>query len=337
MEPLQEFHMSKNLSVEEIAKKLSCDFIGENKQIKGVSTLKNATSNQISFFSNNKYRKFLSETNAGACLIKGSDAALAPERVTKIICDDPYLAYAYVLDMFYPDEVVVGEISQTAHIAQTARVGQNCKIQHNAFIDKNVVIGDNVVVGTSTYIGKNVVIGNNVIIGSGVSLVECKIDDNCVIHTGVKIGQDGFGFTLDEQKQIKKIKQVGKVVIGKNVEVGANTCIDRGALENTVIGDNTKIDNLVQIGHNVIIGKNCIICGQSGVAGSTIIGEYVMIGGQAGVSGHIEVGDMVQIAAKSCVINDLKEKEKVGGYPAVNIIDWHKQSIFLKNSIKNKT
>lgn len=328
--------MFKSFSVEEIAKKLSCKFIGENKQIKGVGTLKNATPDQISFLSNNKYRKFLSETNAGACLVKSSDMDSVPEVVTKIICNDPYLAYADVLDMFHPDEKIIGEISQTAHIAQTAKIGQNCKIQHNAFIDENVILGDNVAVGPSTYIGKGVIIGNNVVIGSGVSLVECKIDDNCVIHTGVKIGQDGFGFTLDEQKQIKKIKQVGKVVIGKNVEIGANTCIDRGALDNTVIGDNTKIDNLVQIGHNVVIGKNCFICGQVGIAGSTVVGDYVMIGGQAGVSGHIEIGDMVQIAAKSAVINDLKAGEKVGGYPAINIIDWHKQSIFLKNSIKSK-
>jgi UDP-3-O-[3-hydroxymyristoyl] glucosamine N-acyltransferase len=329
--------MSKGLSVEEIAKKLSCKFIGENKQIKGVSTLKNATPDHISFFSNNKYRKFLSDTNAGACLIKSSDIDTTPERVTKIICDDPYLAYAYVLDMFYPDEVVVGEISETAYIAKTAKIGQNCKIQHNAFIDENAIIGDNVVVGPSTYIGKGVIVGNEAVISSNVSLVECEIGEKCIIHTGVKIGQDGFGFTLDTQKQIKKIKQVGKVIIGKNVEIGANTCIDRGALENTIVDDNTKIDNLVQIGHNVVIGKNCFICGQAGIAGSTIIGDYVMIGGQAGVSGHIEVGDMVQIASKGGVINDLKMGEKVGGYPAINIIDWHKQSIFLKNSIKNKT
>jgi UDP-3-O-[3-hydroxymyristoyl] glucosamine N-acyltransferase len=328
--------MFKILSVEEIAKSLSCTFIGKNKQIKGVSTLKSATPDQISFFSNNKYRKFLSETNAGACLIKSSDIDFVPQNTTKIICNDPYFAYAYVLDMFYPDEVIVGEIAQTAHIAKTAKIGQNCKIQHNAFIDERVVLGDNVVVGSSTYIGKDVKIGNGVVISSNVSLIECEIGDKCNIHGGVRIGQDGFGFTLDSQKQIKKIKQIGKVIIGQNVEIGANTCIDRGALDNTVIGDNTKIDNLVQIGHNVVIGKNCFICGLVGISGSTIIGDYVMIGGQAGINGHIEIGDMVQISAKSGVINDLKIGEKVGGFPAINIIDWHKQSIFLQKSVKNK-
>jgi UDP-3-O-[3-hydroxymyristoyl] glucosamine N-acyltransferase len=325
--------MSKTFSVKEITNNLNCYFIGDNKIVKGISTLQNATEDHISFFCNNKYRKWLSKTNAGVCIIKSTDANLLPPKITKIIADDPYLAYACVLDMFYPEIEIDSFIASSAFIANTAKIGKGCTINHNVVIEDGVLIGDNSVIGVSTYIGKNVTIGNKVTIASNVSLIECEIGDECIIHSGVRIGQDGFGFTLDTQKHIKKIKQIGKVIIGKNVEIGSNTCIDRGALDNTIVGDNTKIDNLVQIGHNVVIGKNCFICGQAGIAGSTKVGDYVMIGGQAGLNGHIEIGNMVQIAGHSGVINDLEDGVKVGGYPAMNIFDWHKQTIFLKKAI----
>ncbi len=325
--------MSKTFSIKEITNNLNYDFIGDNKIIKGVATLQNATEEHISFFSNNKYRECLSSTNAGACIIKSSDADLLPEVVTKIISDDPYLAYAYVLDMFYPEEQIHSSIASSAFISDTAKIGQGCAINHNVVIEDGAVIGDHSVIGASTYIGKNVTIGNKVAIASNVTLVECAIGDECIIHSGVRIGQDGFGFTLDKQKQTKKIQQIGRVIIGKNVEIGSNTCIDRGALDHTIIGDNTKIDNLVQIGHNVFIGKNCFICGQVGIAGSTKVGDYVMIGGQAGLNGHIKIGNMVQIAGHSGVLNDLEDGVKVGGCPAIKIFDWHKQTIFLKKAI----
>ena len=307
--------MFKSLSVEEIVNHLNLSFIGKNKIIKGISTLKGATEDHLSFFSNVKYLKELTETRAGACLIRSADIDLVPDQVTKIICKDPYLTYAYVLDLLM-DEKIAHNISPTAYISETAKIGQNCSI------------------GPSSYIGDGVIVGDNIIIGHNVTLNNCKIGNGCIIHPGVRVGQDGFGFTLGLDGNMKKIKQLGKVVIGSNVEIGANTSIDRGTIEDTVIGDYTKIDNLVQIGHNVIIGKNCIICAQVGIAGSTIIGDYVMIGGQAGINGHISIGSKVQIAAKSGVVGDVKDGEKVGGFPAVNIFDWHKQSIFLKNLSK---
>jgi UDP-3-O-[3-hydroxymyristoyl] glucosamine N-acyltransferase len=307
--------MFKSLSVAEIASSLSLSFTGENKIIKGFNTLKNATEDDLTFFSNSKYKQFLTETKAGACLIKDDDAQLLSDNTTKIICRNPYLAYAYVIDMLCVNDKVPG-ISTQACISKTAKLGDNCSV------------------GPYTYIGDEVKIGKNATIGSNVTLTNCEIGDNCIIHHGVKIGQDGFGFVMDEKMQLKKIKQIGKVIIGHNVEIGANTCIDRGAIDNTYIGDNTKIDNLVQIGHNVVIGRNCIICGQVGIAGSASIGDYVMIGGQAGINGHISIGNMTQIAAQSGVVSDLNDGEKVGGTPAVKIMDWHKQTIFLKNAIK---
>ena len=307
--------MFKSLSVEEIVNYLNLSFIGKNKIIKGVNTLKNATEDHLSFFSNSKYKNDLYITKAGACLVKKEDIDLVPDHVTKIICKDPYLTYAYLLDLLI-EEKVNHNISSNAYISPMANIGQNCSIEPNAYIGDEVILGDNIIIGHSATI-------NN-----------CHIGDNSIIHPGARIGQDGFGFTIGLDGNTKKIKQLGKVVVGTNVEIGANTSIDRGTIEDTIIGDYTKIDNLVQIGHNVIIGKNCIICAQVGIAGSSKIGDYVMIGGQAGINGHISIGDRVQIAAKSGVVSNLENDEKVGGFPAINIIDWHKQSIFLRNGLK---
>lgn len=307
--------MFKILSVEEIATSLKLPFIGKNKIIKGVQTLRNAGEDHITFFSNPKYIDDLKSTKAGVCLIKEQDEGLLPSYVTRIITSDPYLTYGLVLDLLV-DEEIQDQVVPTAYISNSAEIGISCSI------------------GPNTVVGDKVTIGNNVIIGANVTLENCHIGNDCIIHPGVRIGQDGFGFTMGGNGNIKKIKQLGKVIIGNNVEIGANTTIDRGAIENTTIGDYTKIDNLVQIGHNVVIGKNCIICAQVGIAGSTVIGDYVMIGGQAGINGHISIGNQVQIAAQSGVSSSLKDKEKVGGYPAVAITDWHRQSIFLKKSIK---
>jgi UDP-3-O-[3-hydroxymyristoyl] glucosamine N-acyltransferase len=307
--------MFKILSVEEISNFLKLPFIGKNKIIKGVQTLKNACEEHVTFFSNPKYINDVKLTKAGACLIKEQDQNLLPSEVTRIITGDPYLSYGLLLDLIVRNEKQP-EIAPTAYISNSAKIGSNCSIGHNSVIEDEVIIG------------------NNVEVGPNVTLANCTIGDNCIIHTGVRIGQDGFGFTMGSDGNIKKIKQIGRVIIGNNVEIGANSTVDRGAIENTIIGNYTKIDNLVQIGHNVVIGKNCIICAQVGIAGSTVIGDYVMIGGQAGINGHITIGSQVQIAAQSGVASNVKDREKVGGYPAVTITDWHRQSVFLKNAIK---
>jgi len=244
--------------------------------------------------------------------VKIEDLPLVPNDTTKIICRDPYITYAYVLDLLV-EEALETHIPSHTSISKSAKIGTNCAI------------------GPNCYIGDNVVIGDGVIIGHNVTLQNCHIGNNSILHPGVRIGQDGFGFILGVDGNMKKIKQLGMVIIGTNVEIGANTSVDRGSINDTIIGDYTKIDNLVQIGHNVTIGKNCIICAQVGIAGSTIIGDYVIIGGQSGISGHISIGNKVQIAAKSGVIGDINDNLKVGGYPAINITDWHRQSILLRN------
>ena len=332
------------LSIAEISEKLNCSVIGDkNFCIKGIATLQNASPDDISFYSNPKYRKNLENTRAGACFVKYIDASLLPDKVIKLICDDPYLAYARLVDMIYVDARTKRypyllnsrkKILPTTVIPSSAVIGKNCAIDYNVVIGENVKIGDDCTVGASTYIGDGVIIGDNTHIDANVTIMCCKIGSDCIIHPGVRIGQDGFGFTLDEKKMIYKIQQIGKVVIQDNVEIGANSCIDRGAIEDTVIGKNTKIDNLVQIGHNVEVGANCFIAGQVGIAGSVKIGNYVMIGGQAGISGHVTIGNMVKIAAQSGVSNDVPDGEMVGGYPAVSMVQWHKQTIFLRNMSK---
>lgn len=307
--------MFKNLFVEEITNYLNLTFIGENKIIKGINTLINSLEDDLSFFSNPKYTSDLIKTKAGACLVRIEDIELVPHNTTKIICKDPYVTYAYILDLLV-EEVVNRDISSRSYISKSAKIGKNCSI------------------GPYCYIGDDVILGEGVIIGHGVTLQQCQIGNNSIIHPGARIGQDGFGFTLGIDGNMKKIKQLGKVIIGNNVEIGANTSIDRGSIDNTVIGDYTKIDNLVQIGHNVVIGRNCIICAQVGIAGSATIGDYVMIAGQAGVIGHISIGNKVQVAAKSGVVGDIKDNAKVGGFPAMNIFDWHRQNILMKKKLK---
>ena len=330
--------MSQGLSINEIAKILNCEVIGDTfLVISGIATLKNASKEHISFYSNHQYKKFLATTKAGCCLIKDIDAHLLNENVTKLICKDPYLAYAKVLDLLYKNDLSEdGKISDKAIIATTAQIGENCTVEPFTIIKENVIMEKNCIISTSSYIGKDVTIGKGTMVHHGVTLQNCIVGSNCIIHPGVRIGQDGFGFTLDENGKSKKIKQIGKVIIGDNVEIGANSCIDRGAIDDTIIEEGTKIDNLVQIGHNVEIGKNCFIAGQAAIAGSAKIGNYVMIGGQAGVSGHIRINDMAKVAGRSGVITDVAPSETVGGFPAVKITQWHKQNIVLRNIINKK-
>jgi UDP-3-O-[3-hydroxymyristoyl] glucosamine N-acyltransferase len=307
--------MFKNLFVKEITHHLDLSFIGENKIIKGINTLKKATEDNLSFFTNIKYKNDLITTKAGACLVRIEDIDLVPHNTTKVICRDPYLTYAYVLDLLVEDKTIP-TISPKACISETAKIGKNCSI------------------GPCCYIGDEVIVGDEVIIGHGVTLENCVIGNRSIIHSGARIGQDGFGFTGDTDGNIKKIKQLGKVIIGNNVEIGANTSIDRGSIDDTVIGSYTKIDNLVQIAHNVVIGRNCIICAGVGIAGSATIGDYVRIGGQAGILGHISIGNGVEIAAKAGVTDDVKDNKKIGGFPAINLNDWHRQSVFLRNALQ---
>ncbi|CAK9320946.1 unnamed protein product [Citrullus colocynthis] len=207
----------------------------------------------------------------------------------------------------------------------SACIDTTAVIEIGAVVHSKSVVGASVHIGSGSVIGHAVTIGQSTKIGFNVALSNCTVGDFCVIHNGVCIGQDGFGFFVDEHGTMKKKPQMLNVKIGTNVEIGSNTCIDRGSWRDTVIGNNTKIDNLVQIGHNVIIGDCCMLCGQVGIAGSVTIGDYVTLGGRVAIRDHVSVGSKVRLAALSCVTKDIKEPGDYGGFPAIPISAWRRQ------------
>ena len=326
-----------NFSLAFLAAQISCDFIGPDLVISGVKTLKEAQKEDITFFTNYLYHKDLINTKAAACLIKAEEADKVPAGVIKLITQNPSLALAKLLNLIYPEEIKKPLISHQAFISDKAELGKDLIVEAFAFIEEGVILGDKVEIGANSYLGKGVIIGTGTKIGPNVTIINATIGSNCLLHSGVRIGQDGFGFTQDPQTgKLNKIKQIGKVLIGDEVEIGANSTIDRGALGDTKIGSGTKIDNLVQIGHNVILGSNVVICGMAGIAGSTEVGDYSMIGAQAGIAGHLKIGSFVQIAASSGVMRNLDDKAKVGGFPAIPLNNWHKINLYLHKLLKKE-
>lgn len=213
---------------------------------------------------------------------------------------------------------------------KTACIESTTLIEIGAVVHSECVVAANVHIGSGTIVGPAVKIGESTKIEYNVSVTNCTIGDACFIHNGVCIGQDGFGFFVDEHGNMMKKAQMLSARIGNHVEIGANTCIDRGSWRDTVIGDHSKIDNLVQIGHNVVIGKNCILCGQVGIAGSVTMGDYVTLAGRVAVRDHVSIVSKVRLAANSVVTKDIKEPGDYGGFPAVPIHEWRKQVAVLQ-------
>lgn len=300
--------------------------------IEDICSLDLAKANSIAVLNNPKYLKFLKKSQALACFIKAEYLKYAPTNMILLLSDNPYKSYALTANYFYPPINHPSKIDDSAVIAKSAVIGDNCYIGPNVVIEEQVVIGNNCQIIANSYIGKDVVIGDNCKIFANVSILYAVIGHDVIIHPGASIGQDGFGFASDHLSHYK-IPQIGIVRIGNKVEIGANTCIDRGSINDTIIADNCMIDNLVQIAHNVEINQGSVVVSQVGISGSTKIGKQVLIGGQVGIAGHLLIEDYAQIAAKSGVIKDIKQATKQGGYPAVDIRQWHKQTTFLKQII----
>lgn len=308
--------------VAEVAKKIGCEVVANGADISSVNMqalapLGVAGDGDLTFFDNPKYMEQFLQCSASVCIIHPKYVSRAPAGVVLLTSEEAYTAYAKAAQMFYASKDLEGGISPHADVHPSAKIGKGCSIGAFTSIAENVVIGDN------TEIGKNVTI-RSAHIGSG-----------CVVNNGVRIGQEGFGFAMGRGGHVK-VPQLGGVVIGDFVEIGANSCVDRGAGPNTVIGNGTKIDNLVQIAHNVEIGEHCVIAGQTGVAGSTKIGDYAVLGGQAAIAGHLRIGAAAKVAGGAGVVKDIPPHTAVGGYPAVNIRDWHKASLMIEKMIKNK-
>ena len=313
------------------------DELDGNLKIYNVTTLDKATENDISFLSNLKYVDKLKNTSAGFCFLDENHKKYINSKTLPIVVNDPHYSYCKLLEYLYfvPIYLVEDKISEKAYIDKTAKIGKNVEIQAGVFIDKNVVIGDNCKICANAVINHDCIIGNNTYIGANATISYAEIGHDTIIHNGAAIGQCGFGFAHNNGFNYK-VTQLGTVKIGNFVEIGANTCIDRGAFDDTVIGDNTKIDNLVQIAHGVKIGQGCFFASQVGISGSTKVGNFVQLGGQVGLAGHITIGDMAEVAAQGGVMKDIEPKAKMAGSPAMPIRDWHRSTVLIKKLINNK-
>lgn len=300
-----------------------------NITITGIAPLHSAKLNQISFLDNPIYKKYLTETNASAVILAPQYANMCP--ITALIVDNPYLAYAKIATLFTANNETKPGIHPTAIIDSTAEIAQSVSIGPYCIIGPQVTIDEQTIIGANCYIGEDTHIGRGCHLAPRVTIYKnTKIGHNVIIHSGAVIASDGFGYAND-QGQWFKIPQLGGVEIMDEVEIGANTCIDRGALNNTLIGKGVKLDNLVQIAHNVVIGDYTAIAGCVGIAGSTKIGSYCMIGGATGISGHLEITDRVYLTGMSMVTQSI---EQPGIYSSGTSLlpnnQWHKSVIRFK-------
>lgn len=316
------------------------DFVGghyagtRDLLITTVASLTDATADQLSFLSNRKYASQLAQTNAGAVLVPKN---LEGENDRWIRVDDPYFAISRIMTRWFGARPMPKGISPKASIAPSARLGTNVAVGNFVTIGDDVVLGNNVTIFQGASIEAGSIIGDDCIIYPNVVVYDAtRIGRRCVIHAGVIIGSDGYGFAMHKGKH-HKIPQIGIVRIEDDVEIGAGTTIDRAALGETVIGEGTKIDNLVQIGHNVKIGKHCLLVSQVGIAGSTELGDYVSVAGQSGFSGHLKIGNRVQVAAKSAVLEDVPDDTKVMGSPALPFNEFARRRAALKRLAKRKS
>jgi UDP-3-O-[3-hydroxymyristoyl] glucosamine N-acyltransferase len=306
-----------------------------NKKIYNIATIEKAGENDISFFHSAAYFKKFQVSQAGFCFVEKKYVQKAPSTMIAIVNPNPYFAYGKFIAAFFTDKVTPEQnlISENASISKSAIIGEGTIIKAGAVIGDNVKIGKNSFIGANSVIGDNCKIGNNSTINAVVAISHSIIGNNVIIHNGAKIGQDGFGFAHDSGK-MQKILQLGIVEIEDEAEIGAGTCIDRGAITNTIIGKQVKIDNMVQIAHNVTIGEGTVIAGCAAIAGSTKIGKFVQIGGASNIAGHIEIGDGSKIAAASGVMRTVEPMQSVGGAPALPIKDWHRMNVKMMRMAK---
>jgi len=293
----------------------------KNIKINDVKSLNIAKKNDLSFFDSIRYKKSAKNTNALFCITTKNLINELPKKTEKIIVDNVLVELARVTKLIYPQSDVDYPDLSLKNISKLKY--KTVKFGNNVLVGKNVKIGKNSIIGSNTIIEHDVEIGKNCIIGSTVVIKNSLISDDVVIQDGVKIGQKGFGFIPNKDKNFK-FPHFGKVIINKNVEIGAGCTIDRGSVDDTKIGQNTYLDNQVHVAHNVKIGSNCMIAGQVGFAGSSNIGNNVSIGGQAGISGHLQIGNNVKIAGGSGVINNIENDQVVMGYPAVPLKEFLK-------------
>jgi len=298
-----------------------------DRRISNIAPLDAATASDLSFLDNSKYLGELAATRAGACLIDPRFAAAAPRGLVVLETPHPYPGFVAVTRKLFPDALRPSSLFGVSGRAVGAQVHPSARLETGITIDPLAVVGPDAEIGAGTVIaagaviGPGVRIGRDCAIGAGASVLHALIGDRVIIHPGVRIGQDGFGY-LPSPKGHQKIPQTRRVIIQDDVEIGANSTIDRGATRDTVIGEGTKIDNLVQIGHNCSIGRHCLIVSQVGISGSVTVGDFVMMGGQVGVADHITIGAGAVIGARGGVMSNVPPGARWIGYPAEPANDW---------------
>jgi UDP-3-O-[3-hydroxymyristoyl] glucosamine N-acyltransferase len=274
-------------------------------------------------------------SRAGAAFVDEQVSGRAPPGMALLVSDEPYRAYALAAQAFYPTRPIIPHRAPSAVVDPTATVPEDCDVGPNAVIERGARLGRRCWVGANTVIAAGVEVGDDCRIGPNVTLSHCVIGSRVVLHPGVRIGQEGFGFAPGPAGPIK-VPQLGRVIVGDDVDIGANTTIDRGSGPDTVIGPGSMIDNLVQIGHNVILGRCCVLAGQVGISGSTRLDDFVMVGGQGGLAGHLHIGSGARIAAKSGIMRDIPAGETVCGSPAVPLTEFMRQTAVLQRLAKKK-
>ena len=303
--------------------------------ITGVLPLDQAHPGTLSFLDNPRYADLLAQTRASACLVPERFAGRVPPGCVALVSAEPYRAVALVLAKLFPDALRPGPMFGATGVSPGAFIHPEARLEDGVLVDPGAVIGPRAEIGAGTVIGANCVVGPDVRIGRSCSigaqatLQHALIGNAVIIHPGARIGQDGFGFAMGPGGHLK-VPQIGRVVIQDGVEIGANTTVDRGSNRDTIIGEGTKIDNLVQIAHNVVIGRHCVIVSQGGISGSTTLEDFVATGGQAGLTGHLRIGAGAQIGAQAGVMADVPAGARVAGAPAQPVRDLFRQVAVLR-------
>jgi UDP-3-O-[3-hydroxymyristoyl] glucosamine N-acyltransferase len=322
--------MALSLTLREIVGHLGGEAVGEvTRKLTGVATIDSAGPGQIAFLSNPKYRTRAASTRAGALIVGPGDRDVVT--IPRIVTDNPYAYYARIVTLFNPETPATPGIHPTAQVDPEAIVAPSAEISAFVVIGPRARIGDGVRVGAGSFIGVGASVGEGTRIYPRVTLYDgCAVGVRCVLHSGVVIGADGFGMARGEGRWIK-IPQVGRAIVGDDVEIGANTCVDRGALDDTVIEEGVKLDNLIQVGHNVRIGAHTVIAGCTGIAGSVTIGKHCMIGGAVSIVGHTTICDHVSISATSLISKSItKPGTYTSSMPFMPHADWLRNAVHLR-------
>jgi len=297
---------------------------------KGVASLSSATLGDVSFCESRSYAKALAESRAGLILVTADLASHVPSSALVVVCASASLAFGQVAALFHPPRRPAGTIHPSAVIHPDALIGEGTEIGPMAVIEAGAQIGRDCMIGPFALVGAEVVVGDGCTLHNHCSVHHAVLGKGVVLHAGARIGQEGFGFAMDAQGRFVTAPQLGSVILGDGVEVGANSCVDRGSLGDTVLGPGTRLDNLVQVGHNVRTGRGCVLVAQVGISGSTNLGDYVSLGGQAGVSGHLHIGSKARIAAQAGVIKNVPPGFEMMGSPATPKLDAMRATLALQ-------